>query len=147
LLHAVEKAEVGTRTDYGKPFAHLREFLHRRGLIVCISDFWANPEEVIKTIAPLRFHGNEVVLFHVLDPDEIRPKIKQPVLMEDLETGDTIEVSPDYVNKEYPAKIDAHLEALKSEARGNGLDYFLIDTSRPLDGALREYLAVRGGRM
>jgi len=147
LLHAVEKAEAGARTDYAKPFAHLRDFLHRRGLIVCISDFWADPEEVIKTIAPLRFHGNEVVLFHVLDPEEIRPKIKQPVLMEDLETGDTIEVSPDYVNKEYPAKIDAHLEALKSKAQGNGLDYFLIDTSRPLDGALREYLAVRGGRM
>jgi hypothetical protein len=67
--------------------------------------------------------------------------------MEDLETGDTIEVSPDYVSKEYPAKIDAHLEALRSKARGNGLDYFLIDTSRPLDAALREYLAVRGGRM
>jgi uncharacterized protein (DUF58 family) len=147
LLHAVEKAEVGTRTDYAKPFAHLREFLHRRGLIVCISDFWEKPEEVIKTIAPLRFHGNEVVLFHLLDPEEIRPTVKQPVLLEDLETGDTLEVSPDYVAKEYPAKIDAHLEALRSEAKGNGLDYFLIDTSRPLDAALREYLAVRGGRM
>jgi uncharacterized protein (DUF58 family) len=146
LLHAVEKAEVGTRTDYDKPFAHVREFLHRRGLIVCISDFWQNPEEVIKTIAPLRFHGNEVVLFHIMDPDEIRPKVRQPVLMEDLETGDTIEVSPDYVNREYPAKIDAHLADLKSKAQGNGLDYFLIDTSRPLDAALREYLAIRGGR-
>jgi uncharacterized protein (DUF58 family) len=146
LLHAVEKAEVGNRTDYAKPFAHVREFLHRRGLIVCISDFWQNPEEVVKTIAPLRFHGNEVVLFHVLDPEEIRPKVRQPVLMEDLETGDTIEVSPDYVNREYPAKIDAHLEELKSKAQGNGLDYFMIDTSRPLDAALREYLAIRGGR-
>ncbi len=146
LLHAVEKAEVGTRTDYAKPFAHVREFLHRRGLIVCISDFWQNPDEVIKTIAPLRFHGNEVVLFHILDPEEIRPKVRQPVLMEDLETGETIEVAPDYVNREYPAKIDAHLEELKSKAQGNGLDYFMIDTSRPLDAALREYLAIRGGR-
>jgi uncharacterized protein (DUF58 family) len=105
IMHAVEKAEPGNRTDYAKPFAHLREFLHRRGLIVCISDFWQDPEEVVKTIAPLRFHGNEVVLFHVLDPEEIRPRLKQPALMEDLETGDTIEVSPDYVNKEYPAYL------------------------------------------
>ncbi len=146
LLHAVEKAEVGARTDYSKPFGHVREFLHRRGLIVCISDFWQNPEEVVNTIAPLRFHGNEVVLFHVLDPEEIRPKVRQPVLMEDLETGDTIEVSPDYVNREYPAKVDAHLAELKSKAQGAGLDYFMIDTSRPLDAALREYLAIRGGR-
>jgi len=147
LLHAIEKAEVGARTDYAKPFAHLREFLHRRGLIVCISDFWEKPQEVIKTIAPLRYHGNEVVLFHLLDPEEIRPKVKYPVLMEDLETGDTIEVSPDYVAKEYPAKMDAHMEELRSEAKSNGLDYFMIDTSRPLDAALREYLAIRGGRM
>ena len=147
LLHAVEKAEVGTRTNYAKPFAHLREFLHRRGLIACISDFWEPPEGVINTIAPLRFHGNEVVLFHVLDPEEIRPKLKQPVLLEDLESGETIEVSPDYVAREYPPKIDAHLEELRSKAKGAGLDYFLIDTSRPLDAALREYLAVRRGRM
>jgi uncharacterized protein (DUF58 family) len=147
LLHAVEKAEVGTRTDYAKPFSHLREFLHRRGVVVCISDFWENPEEVMKTIAPLRFHGNEVILFHVLDPEEIRPKLKHPALFEDMETGSTLEVSPDYTAHEYPAKIDAHLEEMKSKARGSGLDYFLIDTSRPLDAALREYLAIRAGRM
>jgi uncharacterized protein (DUF58 family) len=147
LLHAIEKAEVGTRTDYARPFAHLREFLHRRGLIVAISDYWENPEDVIRTIAPLRFHGNEVVLFHILDPDEIRPQLKNPVLMEDLETGATLEVSPEYASKEYPAKIDAHLEAMRSKARGAGLDYFLVDTSRPLDTALREYLGIRGKRM
>ena len=147
LLHAVEKAVVGTRTDYARPFAHLREFLHRRGLIVAISDYWENPEDVVRTIAPLRYHGNEVVLFHLLDPDEIRPQLKNPVLMEDLETGATLEVSPDYAHKEYPAKIDAHLEAMRSKAKGAGLDYFLVDTSRPLDTALREYLGIRGKRM
>jgi uncharacterized protein (DUF58 family) len=147
LLHAIEKAEVGNRTDYSRPFDHLREFLHRRGLIVVISDFWEPPEQVVKTIAPMRYHGNEVVLFHLLDPEEIRPKLKVPVLLEDMESGATLEVSPEYATKEYPAKIDAHLEDLRSKAKGAGLDYFLIDTSRPLDAALREYLGVRGGRM
>jgi uncharacterized protein (DUF58 family) len=147
LLHAVDKAEVGTRTDYSRPFTHLMEFLHRRGLIVCISDFWEPPDNVVKTIAPLRYHGNEVVLFHVLDPEEIRPKLRHSVLLEDLETGATLEVSPDYADHEYPAKIDAHIEELRSKAKGAGLDYFLVDTSRPLDAVLREYLAIRVGRM
>jgi len=147
LLHAVEKAEAGARTDYARPFAHLREFLHRRGLIVCISDFWETPQKIIDTIAPLRYHGNEVILFHLLDPEEIRPKLKNSVLLEDMESGATLEVSPDYAHHEYPAKIDAHLEELKKKAQGAGLDYFLVDTSRPLDGALREYLAIRKGRM
>lgn len=147
LLHAIEKAEVGARTDYARPFAHLREFLHRRGLIVCISDFWETPKNIIDTIAPLRYHGNEVILFHLLDPEEIRPKLRNSVLLEDMETGQTLEVSPDYASHEYPAKIDAHIEELKDKAQGAGLDYFLVDTSRPLDGALREYLAIRKGRM
>ena len=147
LLHAIDKVQVGVRTDYSRPFAHLRQFLHRRGLIVLLSDFWEQPEEIIKTIAPLRYHGNEVVLFQVLDPDEIRPKLRDPVLLEDLESGATLEVSPDYATHEYPGKIDAHVEDLRTRAQGAGLDYFLIDTSRPLDNALREYLAIRKGRM
>ncbi len=147
LLHGIERAQVGTRTDYARPFAHLRDFLHRRGLIVVISDFWEPPEDIVNTIAPMRYHGNEVVLFHVLDPEEIRPKLRDPVLLEDMESGATLEVSPEYAAKEYPVKLDAHLEELRSKAKGAGLDYFLIDTSRPLDSALREYLGIRGGRM
>ena len=147
LLHAIEKAEVGNRTDYARPFDHLREFLHRRGLIVVISDFWEPPEQIVKTIAPMRYHGNEVIMFHLLDPQEIRPKLNVPVLLEDMESGDTLEVAPEYAAKEYPGKIDAHLEEMRSKSKGAGLDYFLIDTSRPLDAALREYLGIRGGRM
>jgi uncharacterized protein (DUF58 family) len=147
LLHAIDKVQPGVRTNYSRPFAHLREFLHRRGLIVVLSDFWEQPEEIIKTIAPLRYHGNELVLFHILDPEEIRPKLRDPVLLEDMESGATLEVSPDYTAHEYPGKIDAHLEDIRTRAQGAGLDYFLIDTSRPLDNALREYLAIRKGRM
>ena len=65
----------------------------------------------------------------------------------DLETGEMMEVTPDYAAHEYRDKITAHLDDLKSRAKGAGLDYCLIDTSRPLDAALREYLAVRKGKM
>ncbi|MGD1097886.1 MAG: DUF58 domain-containing protein [Bryobacteraceae bacterium] len=147
LLHGIGNVQPGTRTDFAKPFAHVQEFLHRRGLVIALSDFWDQPEKIIRTVEPLRFRGSELVLFHVLDPDEIRPKLRTPVLMEDLETGDTLEVSPDYTAHEYRHKMDVHLEDLQTRAKAAGLDYFLIDTSRPLDAALREYLAVRKGKM
>ena len=105
----------GTRTDFAKPFFHCQNFLHRRGIIVVVSDFYEDPEVVVKTMEPMRFHGNEIILFHVLDPQEIRPKIKDPALVLDMETGDTIEVTPDYVKHEYGAKIDAHIAALRDE--------------------------------
>jgi uncharacterized protein (DUF58 family) len=147
LLHAIEKAEVGTHTDFAKPFIHFQNFLHRRGLVVVMSDFYADPEVIIKTVEPLRFKGNEVILFHMLDPQEIKPKFREPVLLYDLEdTTNSLEVSPDYAKQEYRKKIDSHIEALASKARGAGMDYFLMDTGRPLDEGLREYLQVRKGR-
>jgi len=148
LLHAVEKAEPGTRTDFLKPFVHFQNYLHRRGIAVVISDFYEDPEAIVRCIEPLRFKGNEVILFHVLDPREIQPAFREPVLLVDMEdAASSLEVSPEYVRGEYREKIDAHIEALRSKARSAGLDYFLMDTSRPLDEGLREYLAVRRGRM
>jgi uncharacterized protein (DUF58 family) len=92
--------------------------------------------------------GNEVILFHMLDPQEIKPKFREPVLLFDLEeTHKSLEVSPEYVRNEYRRKMDAHIETLASKARGAGMDYFLMDTGRPLDEGLREYLQVRKGRL
>jgi uncharacterized protein (DUF58 family) len=145
LLHAVEKAEPGTRTDFVKPFVHFQNFLlHRRGIVVVLSDFYEQPDTIVKTIEPLRYHGNDVILFHVLDPQEIKPKFREPVLLVDMENAaSAMEVSPEYARNDYKRKLDSHVESLRSKARGAGMDYFLMDTSRPLDEGLREYLAVR----
>src|SRR3954447_18281381 len=146
VLHAIEKAEPGTRTNFEKPFMHCMNFLHRRGMLIVISDFYADPDLVIKTMIPLRAHGDELILFHVLDPQEIRPVLRDSALMVDMESGEDIEVTPEYLKTEYRQKIDAHIESMKSKAQGSGMDYFLVDTSQPLDAALRDYLLVRQGR-
>ena len=71
LLAGLEQAEPAARTDFAKPMQHFQELLRRRGIVMVISDFYEEPEAIVKAIEPLRFHGNEVVLFHVLDPKEI----------------------------------------------------------------------------
>jgi uncharacterized protein (DUF58 family) len=146
LLHGLELAEPRAQTDFAKPMSHFREFLRRRGIVLVISDFYGPPEQIIRTIEPLRFHGNEVVLFHVLDPREIRPDLDRAVILVDLETRENMEVTPEYARDTYRGKIDAHIEALRHSARSAGMDYHLLVTDRPLDGALREYLAIRQRR-
>lgn len=146
LLAGLELAEPRERTDFGKPLQHFQEFLRRRGLVVILSDFYEDPQTVIRTIEPLRFHGNEVVLFHILDPKEIDPKMNEAVVLVDLETRAHMEVTPDYLNKDYRQKIDAHIEALRDGAKGAGMDYHLLVTNKPLDGVLSEYLTIRQGR-
>jgi len=146
LLGALEAARPAARTDFAKPMAHFQEFLHRRGMAVMISDFYAAPDTIVRTLEPLRYHGNEVVLFHVLDPREIQPDLREAVLLEDLETRQRFEVTPEYAKHDYRARLQAHLDELRERAQGAGLDYFLLPTDRPLDLALREYLTLRQGR-
>ncbi len=143
LLAGLESAEPRARTDFGKPLKHFQELLHRRGIAIVISDFFEDPDLVVRTIEPLRFHGNEVVLFHILDPQELRPMMSGPAVLVDLETQQKIEVIPEYAKTTYREKIDAHVEALRSKARAAGMDYRLLVTDQPLDSALREYLTLR----
>jgi len=143
LFAGLEQAEPRARTDFGKPLRHFQELLHRRGIAIVISDFYEEPEKIVRAIEPLRFHGNDVVLFHILDPEEIRPVLNGPALLVDLETDQEIEVVPEYTKTTYRAKMEAHIEQLRSRSRGAGMDYRLLVTDQPLDEALREYLSLR----
>jgi len=143
LLGGLENAEPHAQTDFGKPLHHFQRLLHRRGIAVVVSDFYEEPDVIVKAIEPLRFHGNEVVLFHVLDPQEVRMELKASSVLVDLETNQRMEVIPEYAKTTYRQKMSAHLEALQTKARGAGLDYRLLTTDQPLDHALREYLTLR----
>ena len=147
LLSGLEQAEPRARTDFSKPLLHFQEFLRRRGMVLIISDFYEAPETIMRTIEPLRFRGSEVVLFHVLDPKEIRPELRGPAILVDLESDQRLEVIPEYVKGEYRRKMDSHLQQLRERAHAAGLDYHLLVTDKPLDAALSEYLFLRqGGR-
>lgn len=143
LLAGLEQAEPAARTDFGKPMQHFQQFLNRRGIVIVISDFYEKPETIVKAIEPLRFHGSEVVLFHVLDPKEIYPEMKGPAILVDLETDQKLEVIPDYVKTQYRAKMDRHLAEMQERAQSAGLGYHLLTTDKPLDKALTEYLSLR----
>jgi uncharacterized protein (DUF58 family) len=143
LFAGLEQAEPRARTDFGKPLQHFQNLLHRRGIAIVISDFYEEPDKIVHAIEPLRFHGNDVVLFHILDPEEIRPVLKGPALLVDLETEQQIEVIPEYTKTTYRKKMEAHIEQLRSRTRGAGMDYRLLVTDQPLDEALREYLTLR----
>ncbi len=146
LFAGLDRAEARARTDFARPLHHFQELLHRRGIAIVISDFYDDPESIVHTIEPLRYRGNEVVLFHILDPQELRPVLKSSTILVDLETDQKIEVVPEYAKTAYRAKIDAHVEHLSSRTRAAGMDYQLLITDQPLDEALRRYLALRKER-
>ncbi len=147
LLAGLELAEPRARTNFVAPLQRIQGLLRRRGIVVMLSDFYAPPDALIRAIEPLRMRGNEVVLFHVLDPQELHPEFATPTVLVDLETQARIEVSPEYALAEYGGRISRHIELLRESAQRAGLGYHLLPTDRPLDYALREYLTLRQGRL
>lgn len=145
-LHIIGRAEPAAKTDFAKPLFHFQQFLHGRGIVPVISDFYAPPENIVKVIEPLRYRGNDVVLFHVLDPDELEPQLSDSHILIDMETGEELEVSAEYARTKYRERVRSHLAALEDRASRAGLDYFRVTTDRPLDEALREYLLIRQRR-
>ena len=146
VLHAIDRASPGTGTDLKVPFEKFRQFERGRGLVVVISDFYCEPEAMIKGVQPLAYQGQDVVLFQLLDPQELEPELKESALMEDMETGESMEVSPIFMRSRYRARIQEHVEALNDCAAGAGADHVLIKITDPLNAALRDYLLFRQRR-
>jgi uncharacterized protein (DUF58 family) len=146
LLHCIDGATAARGTNLHKPFKKFQEHINRRGLVAVISDFYCDPQEMVAGIRPLAFQGQDVILFQVLDPAELTPQLSASTLLEDMETANAVEVSPDFMNRQYPQKIKEHISSLREVANGIGADHMLVNSAGPLDQALREYLIFRQRR-
>ena len=146
VLHTIDSAEARTGTRFEKPFDKFHEHVIRRGLVAVISDFYCDIDTLLDGVRPLAWQGQDVVLFHVLDEQELNPDFKANVLLEDLETGEAVEVAPEFMRDDYPGRIQAHIDALSKAAAGIGADHVLVRTTDSLDQALRNYLLFRQRR-
>ncbi len=108
-----------------------------------ISDFYAEPEEVFDAVGPIRSRGNDVVLFHLLDPQEIDFSFSDPASFEDMESGDQMPIVPTKLAADYRALVQAHIDTLTKESSRKQVDYVPLNTSMPLDFALFRFLSMR----
>ena len=94
-------------------------------------------------VKPLRFRGNDLIVFHVLDPAEIDFNFTEAASFQDLETGEQIPVVPTALAKQYKSLVQEHIAALTSRFSQNRVDYTLVNTATPLDYSLFKYLSAR----
>jgi uncharacterized protein (DUF58 family) len=147
VLHVLDRLVPGRPGSLRPPLHKVAEHFGRRGVLVVISDFYEDPESVVEAVTPLRFRGNEIVVFHVLDPAELEFGFPDASAFEDLESGEQIPVVPAAMRKEYMALVRAHIDALQRRFSEVRVDYTLLDTSKPLDHALFRFLTSREKRM
>ena len=143
ILHTLDRADAGRPGALAGPMLKITEMLGRKGILVVISDFYEDPDDVLTALGPLRARGHDVIVFHVMDPYELEFPFEEASGFEDLETGEQIPVIPGKLRGDYLAMVQAHLAKLEKRFTENRIDYTLLDTSKPLDTALFEYLLAR----
>ena len=143
VLHVLDRLKTGRPGSLRGPLHKLAEHFGRRGVLVVISDFYEDPESVVDAVTPLRFRGNDLIVFHVLDPAELEFGFSNASAFEDLESGEQIPVVPEAMRREYKSLVQAHIDALQQRFSEVRVDYTLLDTSKPLDLALFQYLLAR----
>jgi hypothetical protein len=112
-------------------------------MVVLISDLLDDPESVIRGLKHFQFRGTDVIVFHILDPDEIDFPFERPTRFEDLETGEEVMAVPGAVRDHYRAEMQTLIDRYRRELGGAGIDYQLLSTSHPLELALLSYLSTR----
>lgn len=143
VLHALDRIQPSRPGQLGPPLKKLAEQFSRRGLMVLISDLYEDPQAVFDAVAPLRFRGHDLIVFHVLDPAEIVFDYDSASAFEDLESGAQIPVVPQALASQYRALIQQHVDTLRARFSELRIDYALLDTSTSIDQALFTYLSMR----
>lgn len=143
VLHTMDRARAERPGKLSEPLMKMAEHFKRRGILLLISDFYDEPTAIFDALKPLVFLGNDLIVFHVLDPQEVNFDYQDASSFEDLESREQIPVVPDSFRKQYRALIQAHIETLRQKFSEQRIDYALLKTDEPLDRALFSYLSSR----
>ena len=145
ILHALENRGPGGETDVGRILDDIAGQIKRRGLIVLVSDLLDEPAAILKGLRQFRFKGNDVIVFHLLDPAELNLPFDGNILFEDLEAASLqVITDPRAIRSTYQQVVQEFINDMRKQCHDNAIDYQLISTATPLDQALASYLSWRG---
>lgn len=143
ILHGLANISPQGTTRIDGVLGGLAERLPGRSMLILVSDFFVQNQDLQKSLKLLCSRGLEVILFHVLHPDEIHLPFEGDIVFESLEDDPAVGLDPKDIREEYQKTIQNHLNSFKKDCNGLGVDYVFLDTSEPLDQALSYYLLKR----
>jgi uncharacterized protein (DUF58 family) len=147
VMRALEEARPGGPTDLGAPLTRLSEVARRRALIVILSDLFDPSPDVVGHLRRLRARGHEVIVFHVLDRDELEFPFQELTLFESLESDQRILCDPRGVRDAYLGELRRFLDATRRDCVGADIEYHRLATETPLDEALVDFMRAHERRV
>ncbi|HEY4759862.1 MAG TPA: DUF58 domain-containing protein [Thermoguttaceae bacterium] len=146
IIQAMETSSPRNKTDLYQILRKAAENYPRRGLMVLISDLLVEREGLFKGLKLLRSCGHDIMVFHVLDDDELDFTFTGPTRFEGIETADQLRCNPRALREGYLAALGAYLDEVRLGCSRHEVDYIQLRTSQPLDAALAAYLSNRLGK-
>jgi len=146
IIRVLESTEARGATRVGDVLHWIGGRLRRKGIVAIFSDFFDDPDKLVEGMRRLTHAGHEVILFQVLDPQELEFDYEQLRQLVGLENTGRLKVDPKALRKAYREEISKHQAGLRRQARSLSVDFVPLTTSMPLDVALSTYLAHRSAR-
>jgi len=143
LLHTLDRSVPQRPGRLLTVLDKLAEHFKRRSIVALISDLYENPTDLLESLKPYRFLGNDLIVFHILDPAEIEFPYTEASRFQDLESGEELPIVPEVFADQYRQMMKEHIEALTTKCSDSRIDYVQLTTSKPLDEALFSYLGNR----
>jgi uncharacterized protein (DUF58 family) len=135
------------KTSIAKQLNDIALQIKRRSFVILISDLFSDVGDIMRGLQRLRYGGHNVIVFHTLDPHELKFPFKGTWQFDGLEGEEELITQPERIREDYLTNLNAYLEELQSGCIGSGVDYTLVETSRPLDSLLSEFLETRSLNM
>jgi len=119
------------------------ELIHRRGLVIVMSDLLSDPEPVQQALHHLKFKGHDIILFHILDHAETNFPFEGPYRFREPETGEELQVDASAYRNAYLEAIDDFIANYRELCFQAKIDYSQMDTAVSYDRALTTFLVNR----
>jgi len=143
IMGALDKIQSANDTQIRPTLDYMAERIKKRGLVILISDLLDDPGQVLMGLNHFRHNKQEMIVFHLLDRQELEFQFGNRTKFRDLETDETITTEPWHIRSAYQELIEMHQRKYRLGCRNQRIDYVPLFTDQPLDQALNEYLNKR----
>lgn len=143
ICNELEATSASDKTNIGESLDLVGQSMKKRGIFILFSDLMDNAETIISKLRHLRSRRHEIVLFHVLDRDEINFPFDDTTMFQDLEDKSQIVTDAFSLKSEYLKRFRQLIGTFRSALRKSGIDYLIADTSMPLETNLRSFFSRR----
>ena len=143
IFSQLDQINPGEDTQLGNVLHEMADRIKKRGLVILISDLFDDFNAIIGGLKHFRYNKQEVIVFHILDRQELNFNFNTRTRFKDMETGELVTTEPWQIRNSYKDLMLEFQDKYRKQCRKRLIDYIPLFTDQDLDIALSQYLRKR----